>query len=242
MIDIIMFDLDGTLLRFSQDAFISVYFSELGKMFSSLDMDAELSVKAVWAGTKAMMLNDGSKLNSQRFWETFTGHMRLEREKLRLVEAACDSFYVNEFNAAKSVIDPTDVSKRLVRALAAKGYTVVLATNPLFPACAVATRLKWVGLEMHDFQLVTHYENSTYCKPNPGYFREIYAKINREPHQCLMAGNNPAEDMSAGAFGSETFLVTDCLENTENVDITTFRRGTLAELETYLMSMPAIVR
>jgi len=102
--------------------------------------------------------------------------------------------------------------------------------------CAIESRLNWVELSLSDFCLVTHYGNSTFCKPNPGYFREILMKINKSPEQCLMAGNNPAEDMSAGALGIETFLVTDCLENKTGVDISGYRRGTLAELEKYLVS------
>jgi len=242
MIDTIMFDLDGTLLRFSQDAFIGAYFPRIRKVFAGLGMDAELSVKAVWAGTQAMVRNDGKKRNSERFWDVFTEYLGLEGGKLKDVEDACERFYTNEFNAVQSVMDPTDIPRRLIPALAAKGYSVVLATNPLFPVCAVATRLGWAGLETRDFLHITHYANSSYCKPNPGYYREIFAKINREPSQCLMAGNNPAEDMCAGALGAETFLVTDCLESADGVDIAAFRRGTLAELERYLMAMPDIVR
>jgi hypothetical protein len=53
-----------------------------------------------------------------------------------------------------------------------------------------------------------------------------------------MAGNSPAEGMRAGELGAETYLVTDCLENESGMDIAEFRRGTLAELETYLMALP----
>ena len=240
MIDTILLDLDGTLLKLSQEAFLSAYLIELKKVFIRMGIDIDLTVKALWAGTKAMVLNDGSRLNSQRFWETFAAELGLNDKKLKAVEIACDDFYSNAFNAVKEVSEPSDIPKRLVRSLATKGYQVVLATNPLFPACAVATRLSWVGLAPQDFQLITHYANSTYCKPNPGYFRQIFAKINKAPEQCLMAGNSPAEDMIAGSLGCDTFLVTDCLESDADVDITAFRRGTLAELEAYLMSMPDI--
>ena len=238
MIDTILLDLDGTLLKYTQAAFLSVYFAELPKVFTRMGMDTELTVKALWAGTKAMVLNDGGRLNAQRFWETFAHSLALSEEDIRLIEAACDSFYENEFNLVKTVMEPSEIPKRLVHALIARGYHVVLATNPLFPACAVTTRLGWIGLEPRDFQLITHYANSTYCKPNPGYYREIFTKTGKAPEQCLMAGNNPAEDMVAGTLGCETFLVTDCLENEAGMDITAFRRGTLAELETYLISLP----
>ena len=240
MIDTILFDLDGTLLQFSQAAFIEAYFAELGKVFTAMGMDAGKSAKAVWAGTKSMSLNDGSMANSERFWLTFSEHMGLSDEQRVTVEAACDKFYVTEFDTVKSVLVPNSISKRLVRALPAKGYTIVLATNPLFPECAVTTRLHWFGVEPQEFRLITHYSNSTYCKPNKLYYQEIFEKIGKSPEQCLMAGNHPVEDMSVGALGTETFLVTDCLENENNVDISAFRRGSLAELEAHLMSLPDI--
>ena len=161
MIDTIMLDLDGTLLKYTQDAFLGVYFAELPKVFTKMGMDADLTVKALWAGTKAMVLNDGSRFNSQRFWETFADSLELSDERLRIIEAACDSFYKNEFNIVKTVMEPNEISKRLVHALIARGYHIVLATNPLFPVCAVTTRLGWIGLEPRDFQLITHYANST---------------------------------------------------------------------------------
>ena len=238
MIDTILFDLDGTLLQFSQEDFINTYFAKLGKVFIRMGMDAEASIKAVWAGTKAMAINDGSILNSERFWMVFAEYLGLTDEKNKEVEAACDSFYTTEFDAVKSILRPNDVSKRLIRELTDRGYTVALATNPMFPACAVDTRLNWIGLRPGDFKHITHYANSTYCKPNPGYFSELLNVIKKAPEQCLMAGNHPVEDMSAEKLGIETYLVTDCLENEANVDISSYRRGSLAELEEYLMSLP----
>jgi len=240
MINTILFDLDGTLLLFSQAEFIDAYFSKLGTVFNRLGLDSGAAVKAVWTGTKAMLLNDGSRTNAECFWEEFAKCTDLTDKRKKAVESACDDFYSNEFDSVKSVMIPTDISKRLVRSLQSRGYSIILATNPLFPACAVTTRLGWIGLEPDDFTLITHYSNSTYCKPNPGYYLEIFKKAGKAPEQCLMVGNNPVEDMSVGALGASTFLVTDCLENETGVDITAFRQGTLAELEASLASLPDI--
>jgi FMN phosphatase YigB (HAD superfamily) len=125
--------------------------------------------------------------------------------------------------------------------MAKKGYCVVLATNPLFPPCAVDSRLKWIDLSAQDFRLVTHYRNSSFCKPNLAYYREIFSNIGKTPQQCIMVGNNPVEDMCVGELGTETFLVTDFMENEAGVDITPFRRGSIEELEEFLMSLPDIV-
>ena len=57
--------------------------------------------------------------------------------------------------------------------------SLVLATNPIFPAVAVETRLGWVGLTGSDFDLVTTYENSRSSKPNPAYYQSILSHTYR---------------------------------------------------------------
>jgi len=235
-----MFDLDGTLVRFNQDEFLNTYFNELRKVFLNLGLDADAAVKGVWVGTKAMVLNDGSVPNIQRFWNAFSEYMNIDGEQLKDVEAACDNFYSNEFNIAKKVVKQSDVPKRIVRTMAERGYFIVLATNPYFPPCAVDSRLAWIGLDKQDFTLVTHYENSSYCKPNPDYYHQVLSKISKVPEQCIMIGNNPAEDMCASELGMEVFLVTDFIENEAGIDITPYRHGTIEELEAFLLSLPII--
>jgi len=240
MIDTIMFDLDGTLLRYTQDEFLRVYFTEIRKVFIRLGLEPDAAIKGIWVGTYAMVENDGSMLNTQRFWNAFSKLLDIKGERLKTIEAACDSFYSNEFNAVKAVMAPGNISTRLVREVAAKGYDLILATNPLFPPCAVDSRLGWIGLSRQDFKLITHYENSTFCKPNLDYYREIFTKTKKSPQQCLMVGNNPTEDMCVGQLGSETFLITDYMENEAGMDIAVFRHGTIGDLEAYLMSLPVL--
>ena len=55
-----------------------------------------------------------------------------------------------------------------------------------------------------------------------------------------MVGNNPAEDMCVGELGTETFLVTDFMENESGIDVTVFRNGTIEDMETYLTSLPTL--
>jgi FMN phosphatase YigB (HAD superfamily) len=243
MIDTIMFDLDGTLLQFSQDDFIAAYFPLLCEcVFVRLGLDTEQAMKAVWAGTKAMAQNDGTQPNARRFWAAFASVMGLDERQTRDVEHATDAFYAGEFDAVRSILSPNELPARMVRSLAARGYDVILATNPLFPLCAVETRLRWAGLRGDDFSLVTSYSNSTYCKPNPGYFCEIFTARGKRPERCLMAGNSAYEDMSAGALGAATFLVTDFLEEAPGGAPVPppGRAGTLTELSDYLDTLPSL--
>jgi len=240
MINTVLFDLDGTLLQLTQDTFLKTYLAKIQKVFARLDLDVEESIQALWIGTGAMVLNDGSMLNEERFWMVFAKKLCLDEQQCREVEAACNDFYMNEFDTVKEIMSPNEISGPLVRELGAKGYKLVLATNPLFPSCAVATRLAWIGLTPEDFGLVTHYSNSTYSKPNPKYYEEVFAKIDRAPAECLMVGNNATEDMVAGNLGAEIFLVTDCLENEAGLDVAAFRHGTLEGLQEFLGSFPDI--
>jgi FMN phosphatase YigB (HAD superfamily) len=230
MFSTILFDLDGTLLRMGQKEFVDAYISGITKVFARLGYDAKASVDGIWAGTYAMVGNDGSALNRERFWKAFAGKLNLSEEEVVCAEAACDSYYINEFDDIKSIVEHSDISAKRVRDAAKKGYLVALATNPFFPLCAVETRLSWIGLSSSDFAHVTHYGNSTFCKPNTEYYREVLSVIKREPRECLMIGNNPAEDMVACSLGMEGFLVSGYVEGEFDSDNAAFKQGSLDDL------------
>jgi len=235
MIDTILFDLDGTLIKCSQEVFIKKYFTEIWKVFVNLGMDGDVAVSAVWAGTKAMLTNDGTETNAKKFWQVFAECLKLSEADVIDIEAVCDKFYAGDFNKLKELMEPTDIPLRLIKEMQHRGYKLVLATNPVFPEIAIHSRLEWLGLEPDEFIHITHYKNSSFCKPNLGYYREIFEIIKKTPEQCMMIGNNPVEDMVAGKLGCEVYLVTDCLENEADIDISTYRHGSLEELEKFLM-------
>lgn len=234
MLKTVLFDLDGTLLPFVQDDFIKLYFGGLCKKLAPLGYQPDKLVKDIWAGTKAMVKNDGSRLNRDAFWETF----RAANAGLPDAECLCDEFYTGEFDAVRACLRSTPDHKPMISRLKEMGLEAVLATNPIFPECAVETRLKWVGLDEKDFSCVTSYENSTYCKPNPAYFREVLQKIGRQPEECVMIGNSAAEDIiPARGLGIAAFLATDHLENPEGIDISGFPQGTLEDAEKFIGSL-----
>lgn len=70
-------------------------------------------------------------------------------------------------------------------------------------------------------------ENSTYCKPNLKYYREILDKIQVRPEDCLMIGNDVEEDMVAETMGMQVYLVLPCMLNPKGKDISGYRQGTL---------------
>ena len=58
--EIFLFDLDGTLLPMDQEAFTTGYFKLLTKKLAPHGYEPKSLVDAIWAGTAAMVKNDGS--------------------------------------------------------------------------------------------------------------------------------------------------------------------------------------
>lgn len=233
MITTVLFDLDGTLLPFEQEDFIKIYFGELCKRLAPLGYEPQHTVKSVWAGTKSMILNDGSRPNSEAFWETFNAM----NPGLPDARGECDDFYNHEFDKAKACLKYTPDRKPLIDRLKAAGLRVILATNPIFPLDGVKTRLKWVNLSEQDFDLLTYYDNSTYCKPNPKYFTEILGKTGVKPENCVMVGNSVSEDMIAEKLGITVFLANEFTENPDNADTSRYPQGTLDEAAEFILGL-----
>ena len=145
-----------------------------------------------------------------------------------------EEFYAVDFQKAKAICGFTEEAEKTVSLLKAAGVRVILATNPIFPAVATESRIRWAGLSPEDFELYTTYENSSFCKPNPAYYGEILQRLDLRGEDCLMVGNDVREDMAAEMLGMETFLLTDCLINTENVPLDRWPHGGFQDLQAHL--------
>ena len=204
----VLFDMDGTLVRMNEKEFTDNYFARLCSVICPLGFDADQLVRALWAGVAAMVKNDGSVYNYDRFWNAFSSIMG---EQIRAHEQIFEHFYAKgDFCLTREVTKPNPQAKKLIDCLHRNGVRTVLATNPLFPECAQLTRLSWIGLTASDFEWITHYENCKYCKPSQGYYQAILEHTGLAPYECLMIGNSVAEDiLPAEALGITTFLVTE---------------------------------
>lgn len=230
----ILFDLDGTLLPMDLDAFTRTYFGLLAKKLAPLGYEPKRLIDTIWAGTAAMIKNDGSCKNEDAFWKVFTAVYGV---KARDDESVFNEFYTNDFQNARSVCGFTPKAAEAVDAIKSMGLRVALATNPLFPAVATESRIRWAGLRSEDFELYTTYENSVHCKPNPAYFQDVIDSLGVCPEECLMVGNDATEDLAAAKLGIRVFLVTDCLINKANLDLSDCPQGSFGDLLTYIRAL-----
>ena len=234
MIKAILFDLDGTLLPMDQDEFVKDYFSRITAFLAPHGYDPQLLTKALWAGTGAMVKNDGKAKNEELFWYVFDTILGKDAKQ---DIALFDEFYTTAFQQSKGSCGYNPMAAEAVREIKAMGYRVILATNPLFPAIATHSRVRWAGLNPGDFEWITTYENSRFCKPNLDYYREILGKLALDGPECLMVGNDVGEDMVARKLGLKTFLLTDCLINKTGDEISRYPNGSFPELLRYIRSL-----
>ena len=223
----VLFDLDGTLLPMDMERFTNGYFQLLTEKMVPLGYDPKALTDAVWAGTAAMVKNDGSRLNEEAFWTKFAQAFGPEA---LADQPVFEAFYANEFQRARQFCGYDPLAAQAVEAVKASGRRVVLATNPIFPAAATRSRLSWAGLEPADFELVTTYENSRFCKPSVGYYQEILDRLGLRGEECLMVGNDMTEDTAAAEAGVGGFLITSCLINKEGKDVNAWPHGGFDDL------------
>ncbi len=231
MITTVLFDLDGTLLPMDQDKFIKAYFGGIAKKAAPYGYEPSELINTIWMGTAAMIKNDGSRSNEEAFWSSFSQSYGADSLKDTVI---FDSFYEKEFAQVQKSCGYNPKVPMLIEKLKAAGLRIVLATNPIFPRVATDQRIRWAGLLPEDFELYTTYENSRHCKPYLEYYHDILKDLGLSAEECIMVGNDVSEDMIAGKLGMKVFLLTDCLINKDNEDISQYPHGDIDELYKFL--------
>lgn len=227
MVKTILFDLDGTLLPIDTDRFVSHYLKALAGHVGHV-VPPQTLAQQVMASTYEMIKNTDPALTNA---EVFAGDFfpKVGQSEADLMPLF-DQFYREKFPALISACPGVPgLAREVVQTAVDKGYEIVLATNPLFPRMAIEERMRWVGIEDMPWGLVTVYEEMHACKPQPAYYKEVLARIGREPAECLMVGNDFEEDGVAAKVGMNVFFVTDFLIKRSEAPLPEGRFGTMAE-------------
>lgn len=233
MIRNIFFDLDSTLLPMKdQGEFVNYYLGLLGKKVAAHGIEPEGFLKVVYKAVNKMCSDDDTFTNEDTFFNIFNEAYKDIEKDLKPVIL---SFYANEFNEAACKTHQNPDLINLVKRLKAEGYNLVLATSPFFPRVAVLNRLRWAGLDESYFSHICSYEEYHYTKPNPKYFLELLEKLELKAEECVHIGNDVNEDyLPATSVGIKTFLLTDCLINPNNLDISKYNAGDIKALEEFI--------
>lgn len=236
MFKAILFDLDGTLLPLDLEVFVHKYIEALAPFFAH-KVEPNKFVKELIIATEVMINNTGAVTNEEAFMQKFLPAVGQEKEEMYPL---FEKFYLEHFPKLKKYAGYSLYSEKIVGQAMEKGYRVILATNPIFPEIAIRQRMEWAGIGSLPWDLVTTYENSMFCKPNPEYFRQICSKINLLPQECLMVGNDVQEDLVAGTLGMKTFLITDCLIDRGKPEYKPDYQGSLEEFYQFVCRLPKV--
>ena len=201
----LLFDLDGTLLPLKFEQFFQEYLQSIS-VYCSAVVDPPLFVRELLKCTHIMLKNDGSLTNEEIFMKNFLPALGLQAGDIYPV---LESYYTREFGRLRRFALPSTLAPRIVEHVVETGWQIVLATNPLFPRLAIEERMRWAGIDRFPWKYITSYETSRACKPSLLYYREIMDKLDLDPQECWMVGNDLTEDMAAGRLGIKTYLVTD---------------------------------
>lgn len=218
----VFFDLDGTLLPMRLSEFSSAYFAGISGELARLGYRNEEIRAALGGAILAVLHNRGGETNETVFLSRFAA---IAGERIYKDAAALSAYYATRFDEVRKSCGFEPRVAPFIAELRARGVQLVLATNPIFPRVATERRLAWAGLSPEDFAYISTYENSSYCKPSPAYFKEILTALSLDPADCLMVGNDATEDMAASEAGLSVFLLCDCLENAAGRDISTLPHG-----------------
>jgi FMN phosphatase YigB (HAD superfamily) len=198
----VFFDLDGTLLDSNMETFLSPYLKLISARIAHV-MPPQQFVAELLRATEMMLTNDGRVTNEELFAAAFypaIGRSRAEMEPI------FEAFYAEDFPVLQQYTKRKPEARPVVQRVFDLGYDVAVTTNPLFPATAVMQRLAWAGVDDFPYRLVTSYENSRYCKPNPRYFEDVAGRLGHPTGACLVVGDEDM-DMAGALAGCPTFLV-----------------------------------
>jgi len=199
----LLLDLDGTLLHFDLDIFISRYL-ELIKSYFPEYQNKGLISSWILEGTSRMLNNEGEVTNRKVFLDYFCGQSGLSRE---VVWQRFISFYENDFNRLERIINQNPKAVKFLEAAQSAGFSLIIATQPVFPEIAIRKRLKWAGLRHIEFKMITDISRMKACKPHAIYFSQILEFLNVDPDRCLMVGDDPVNDMASSKVGIANYFI-----------------------------------
>ena len=234
----LLIDLDDTLLGNNFDAFLPHYLESFSKTVEPI-VEPEKFVHALLSSTQDMFDNRQPDRTLQEAFEaSFYPALNLDVDKF---QAAAERFYAEVFPKLRELTYQKPKAVRLIEYAQKRGYTIAIATNPLFPMTAISQRLSWANLspDKFKFQLISSYETFHFAKPALEYFAEVMARLGWPEGSVIMVGDDIEKDiLPASKLGLPTFWVNFDGNDLQNGFEIPVSRGNLGDVLSWLHEIP----
>jgi HAD superfamily hydrolase (TIGR01549 family) len=234
----LLLDLDDTLLKNNFEEFLPYYLEAFSKKVSPI-IEPNSFVNALMESTRAMLTNRKPDCTLMEVFESsFYPKMNISKDNFQNI---AESFYLEEFPKLQIHTKSIPEAIELVQTAQAKGFSISISTNPLFPMVAIEERLKWANLSQNDYQyeLVSSFESFHFAKPDPTYFAELLARLGWPQGSILVVGDDIESDIyAANQLGLKTFLVNSDDEQNNSLLESATSHGSLTDLVEWIERTP----
>lgn len=228
----LLLDLDDSLLKTNQAAFVPAYFQAISTKLVPHQASSVVA-RALVAGTNAMNQNeDFSRTLKDVFDDVFYPLLGLEKGS---IDNEIDKFYDEIFPTLQSITEKKPDSKPFIEWAKERGHRLVVATDPLLPRKATHHRVRWAGFDPAEFELISVFEDFHFSKSFPAYYAEVLGRLGWQEGPVIMVGNDMERDiLPARQLGLATFFLDDNSASVPGPEAGL--RGTLPDLSRYLDS------
>lgn len=213
----LLLDLDDTLLDTNLAKFLPEYFTKLANHFKNV-VPPDLFIKSLLSSTRLMQDNiNPIQTLEQVFSDNFYAGIGKERDEL---SAGLEDFYDNVFPQLGYITNPKPEAIDFVEWAISEGFSLSIATDPLFPRKAILHRLRWAGLDPDKipFKLISDFQSFHFAKSSTLYYPEFLAHLNWIDEPVLMVGDSIDRDvLPSKASGIPVFWLNSHGENKNSI-------------------------
>lgn len=207
----LLIDLDGTLLgahTIRLNFYFTYYFIKALHQYDFSIIKAAKVLHKLKLSMRQKSHQRNNVVNWEKAIEFFSqlSGKSLEDSRIILTKTAMICF-----QKSRPTLYPMNEAKDFIL-WAKKHYTLILATNPLWPLDVVLYRLSIAEITQDNFEFITHAEVMSSSKPHVEYYQELQSMKNLEANSCLMIGNDEKKDGPAREIGVEVFIIENPLD------------------------------
>lgn len=210
--EVLLLDLDNTLIHNPDRAF-ALGFLQLAEAHFQATLGFPGVAQIIRQSIRAMLAEHAHPTTSALQTHLIAEAASVPPERVTM---AWQAFYRELYPQLRANVQPVKGVVDLLHALKGRGYRLVIATNPLYPASGVYQRMAWGGLPGRDFfEHITHSQNARHAKPHPAYYAQLLHHLGVPAARTWMIGDSPRNDIApAHAAGMTTFYIADEPSNT----------------------------